>query len=305
MVAVLLVVSAVVFFLGKGIAPGSAATVIIGSEGATPVQIAQLRHKLGLDQPLYVQYYHWLADAVRLRLGVSPISHRQVRSEIAQQVPVTLELALFSIFVATAVGVPLGVLAAIKANGWFDTSIRVVLLAAYSLPAFLTGILLLLLASKYFGSLYQAQYTPITDSLIGNLQCMVLPVLAVAVPTSAVTMQVTRGAMLDALNQPYVQMARAKGAKRRNIYFKHALKNALPVVMTLQGFLLGVILSGLVVVETVFSLPGLGRGLVLATTTRDFQLLVPETLIIAGVFVLTNMMVELIHPLIDRRVVAE
>src|SRR6266487_6426435 len=117
MLAVLLVVSAVVFFLGKGIAPGSAATVIIGSEGATPAQIQQLRHKLGLDQPLYVQYYHWLVDALRLRLGVSPISHLEVRSEIAQQVPVTLELALLSILLATVIGVPLGVVAAIKANG--------------------------------------------------------------------------------------------------------------------------------------------------------------------------------------------
>jgi peptide/nickel transport system permease protein len=305
LLAVLFAVSAIVFFLGKGIAPADVSTVILGTEGATPAQVKHLRHQLGLDRPLYAQYFYWLGDALRGRLGISPINHLSVKSQIAQQVPVSLELAFLSVLLSTLIGVPLGVVAAIKANGIWDTGIRLTLLTIFSLPVFITGILLLLVASKYLGPLYQAEYTAISKNLVGNLQSMALPIVAIAIPTAAVTMQVTRGAMLEALEQPYIQMAHAKGARLRSIRYRHALKNALPVIITLQGFLFGIFLSGLVVVENVFSLPGLGRGLVVATAQRDFQLLVPETIIIAGAFVLTNMVVELVHPIIDRRVIPE
>lgn len=305
LVAVLFAVSVVVFFLGRGIAPGDAGTVIIGTDGATPEQLAKVRHDLGLDQPLYLAYVNWLGDAVRLQLGSSPISGLSVTSQLSQQLAVSIELAFLAIVVTTLLGVPLGVVAAVHANGFWDAAIRVLLLSIFSVPVFLTGILLVLLGANYLGPLYQAQYVPISTSLGGNLQSMVLPTIAIAIPTAALTMQMTRTAMIEALSEPHIQMARAKGASLRNIRYVHALKNALPEILTLQAFLFGIFLGGLVVVENVFNLPGLGRGIVVAINQRDFQLLIPQTLVIAAVFVIANTLVEILHPVLDKRVIQQ
>lgn len=305
LVAVLFAVSVVVFFLGRGIAPGDAGTVIIGTDGATPGQIAKVRHDLGLDQPLYLAYVNWLGDAIRLQLGSSPISGLSVTSQLSQQLAVSIELAFLAIMVTTLLGIPLGVVAAVHANGFWDATIRVLLLSIFSVPVFLTGILLVLLGANYLGPLYQAQYVPISTSLGGNLQSMVLPTIAIAIPAAALTMQMTRTAMIEALSEPHIQMARAKGASLRNIRYVHALKNALPEILTLQAFLFGIFLGGLVVVENVFTLPGLGRGIVVAISQRDFQLLIPQTLVIAAVFVIANTFVEILHPMLDKRVIQQ
>lgn len=305
LVAVLFAVSVVVFFLGRGVAPGDAGTVIIGTDGATPEQIAKVRHDLGLDQPLYLAYVNWLGDAVRLQLGSSPISGLSVTSQLSQQLAVSIELAFLAIVLTTLLGVPLGVVAAVHANGFWDAAIRVLLLSIFSVPVFLTGILLVLLGANYLGPLYQAQYVPISTGLGGNLQSMVLPTIAIAIPTAALTMQMTRTAMIEALSEPHIQMARAKGASLWNIRYVHALKNALPEILTLQAFLFGIFLGGLVVVENVFNLPGLGRGIVVAINQRDFQLLIPQTLVIAAVFVVANTLVEILHPILDKRVIQQ
>jgi peptide/nickel transport system permease protein len=300
---VLLAVSAIVYFLGRGVAPGNIGTVIVGVDGATPAQIAHVRHELGLDRPMYVSYLLWLEDAVRFRFGFSPISRLTVTSQLAREVPVSLELAVLSIALTTLIGVPLGVITATHSSKKVNSTIRVTSLTIFSVPVFVSGILLLWLAAKYFPSLYQVTYVPISSSLVGNLKCMVLPVIAVALPTSALTMQMTRSAMLEALSEPYVLMAHAKGAKLWRIRYLHALKNALPAVITLQGFLMGAFLGGLVIVENVFDLPGLGRGIVTAISQRDFQLLIPQVLVIAVFFVLSNTLAEIAHPMIDKRLV--
>ena len=305
LVAVLLAVSVVVFFLGRGVAPGDVGTVIIGTDGATPAQIEKVRHELGLDRPLYIAYFKWLGDAVRLRLGSSPISGLSVTSQLAQQLPVSLELAFLSVVLTTLIGVPLGVIAAVHANGVWDTAIRVVLLSIFSIPVFLSGILLLLVAANYLGPFYKPQYVPISTSLVGNLECMVLPTIAIAIPTAALTMQITRTAMIEAFAEPHIQMAHAKGATLRNIRYVHALKNVVPQVLTLQGFLFGIFLGGLVVVENIFNLPGLGRGIIVAINQRDFQLLIPQTLLIAACFVIVNTVIELIHPILDKRLIEQ
>jgi len=305
LIAVIFVVSIVVFFLGRGVAPGDVGTVIIGTDGATQEQIAKVRHDLGLDEPLYLAYVHWLSDTMLLRLGSSPISGLSVKSQLSQQLPVSLELAFLAVVLTTLIGVPLGIVAAVHANGIFDTTIRVVVLSIFSIPVFLTGILLLLVGSKYLGPLYQANYVPLSTSLVGNLQSMALPTIAIAIPTAALTMQMTRTAMIEALAEPHIQMAHAKGASLRNIRYIHALKSALPAIITLQAFLFGIFLGGLVVVENIFNLPGLGRGIVVAINQRDFQLLIPQTLIIAAFFVIANTVVEIIHPILDKRVIEQ
>lgn len=305
LVAVIFVVSILVFFLGRGVAPGDVGTVIIGTDGATPEQIAEVRAELGLDEPLYKAYLQWLGDAVLLRLGSSPISGLSVTSQLSEQIPVSLELAFLAVVLTTLIGVPLGIVAAIHANGIFDTTIRVVVLSIFSIPVFLTGILLLLVGSKYLGPLYQANYVPLSTSVVGNLQSMALPTIAIAIPTAALTMQMTRTAMIEALAEPHIQMAHAKGASLRNIRYIHALKGALPAIITLQAFLFGIFLGGLVVAENIFNLPGLGRGIVVAINQRDFQLLIPQTLVVAAFFVIANTVVEIIHPILDKRVIEE
>ena len=301
---VLLAVSAIVYFLGRGVAAGDVGTVIIGVDGATPAQIAHVRHELGLDRPLVVAYFLWLKHAVQLDFGFSPISHLTVRSQLEQEVPISLELALLSIGLTTLIGVPLGVVTATRSNRLVNAVIRVSSLTVFSVPVFLSGIALLWFAAKYVPSLYQISYVPISASLIGNLKCMVLPVVSIALPTSALTMQMTRSAMLDALSEPYVLMAQAKGVKPWRIRYLHALKNALPAVITLQGFLMGAFLGGLVIVENVFALPGLGRGIVTAISQRDYQLLIPQVLVIAAFFVFSNTLAEIAHPMIDKRLVS-
>lgn len=302
LVAVLFAVSVVVYFLGRGVAPGDVGTVIVGVDGATPAQIAHVRHELGLDRPMYVAYVKWLDHAIHLDLGRSPISQLSVRSQLAQELPVSLELAVLAVVLTTMIGVPLGVVAATHSNKVWDAVIRVTLLTVFSIPVFLSGIIFLFIGAKYLGGFYQSSYIPIGHDLVGNLQSMTLPTIAIALPTSALTMQMTRSAMLDALAEPHIQMTRAKGVRLWRIRYIHALKNALPTVMTLQGFLLGIFLGGLVLVENVFSLPGLGRGIVTAISQRDFQLLMPQVLVIAAFFVVSNMVVEILHPLIDKRV---
>jgi peptide/nickel transport system permease protein len=303
LIAVLFAISAVTYFLGRGVTPGDVGTYIVGVEGATPEQIARVRHELHLDEPLYVAYFDWLGDAARLDLGKSPVSQLSVKTQLGQELPVSLELALLAVALTTLIGVPLGVIAATRSSRAWDAAIRVVLLSIFSVPIFLSGIVFLFLGAKYFSSLYEVTYVPLTDNLVGNLQSMALPVLAIALPSSAFTMQMTRSAMLDALGEPHIQMAFAKGVKLWRIRYIHAFKNALPAVLTLQGFLLGIFLGGVVVVENIFSLPGLGRGVLAAISQRDFQLLIPQVLVIAAVFVISNTAVEIIHPMIDKRVI--
>jgi peptide/nickel transport system permease protein len=204
-------------------------------------------------------------------------------------------------FISTAIGIPLGILGAVHANKAFDFAIRAVLLVGFSVPIFVAGILLLLFGSKYLGPLYSSSYTPISESITGNLQSMFLPAMAISIPISAMTMQMTRTSMLEMLGQPFVTMARAKGARRRSILYIHALKNAMSPVLTLLGFQFGILLGGLFVVEAIFSLPGVGRGLLVAIGQRDYPLVMAITLVIAAAFVVVNVLVDLIYPILDPR----
>jgi peptide/nickel transport system permease protein len=300
LITVLIAVSAIIFLLGSLI-PGDLATILVGSEGATPEQFERVRNELGLNDSLAVQYGRWISGVVQGDFGVSPITGRSVNAELAAQVPVSLELTIFAMFISTAIGIPLGILGAVHANKAFDFAIRSVLLVGFSIPIFVAGILLLLVGSKYFGPLYSSSYTPISESITGNLQSMFLPAMAISIPISAMTMQMTRTSMLEMLGQPFVTMARAKGARRRSILYIHALKNAMSPVLTLLGFQFGILLGGLFVVEAIFSLPGVGRGLLVAIGQRDYPLVMAITLVIAAAFVVVNVLVDLIYPILDPR----
>jgi peptide/nickel transport system permease protein len=298
---VMLAVSAAVFFAGNALAPGSAVTMLIGAEGATSQQQQQLRHQLGLDKPLGAQYWEWITGVLRGDFGVSPISHRTANAVLAQEMPVSFELAFLALLAAAVVGIPVGALAAVWADRPFDYLVRGVTLTGLSIPVFVTGTLLVLGASRYAPGLYAVSFVPVWADPAGNLVSVFFPVLTAAAPTTALLMQMTRGTMLECLSQPYVTVADARGVPRWSLYFIHALKNALPPILTFLGFQFGILLGSLFVVENVFSLPGLGSGVVASINNRDYVLLEAQVMVIAAAFVVGNVVVDVLEPIIDPR----
>jgi peptide/nickel transport system permease protein len=295
---VLLVVSFLVYWLGTFI-PGDAATVIVGSEGATAEQYRDLRRRLGLDDPVPIQYSRWLGNAVRGDFGKSPISGRLVVEDVGRQLPVSIELAVLALVGSIAIGVPVGIVAARRANTRSDLALRSSFLVLFSIPPFVAGVLLVLAGSLYLGPLYQSRFVPLAEDPLGNLRALLLPALSVALPLAAMTAQMTRTALLEVLAEPFIVTARAKGLHDRAIMYGHALKNALVPVVTLQGYVFGSLLGGLIVTEQVFNLPGLGRGLLTALNGRDYPLVIGGTLVIAASYVLVNLIVDLLYPVLD------
>lgn len=298
---VLLLCSAAVFFAGNLLAPGSAVTTLIGAEGATAEQRRAMEQRLGLDRPLPVQYMAWLAGAARLDFGVSPISNRRATDVILQEAPASLELALLVLGFATLLGVPAGVAAAVRAGSWLDHMIRVLAMASLAIPIFVLGTVALLTFSTYLPGFVSATFVPFSVNPAENLRGLLLPVVTATIPTAAQLMQMTRATMLEVLSQPYVAMAFARGVPLWRIYFIHALKNALPPVITFQGFLLGILLGSLFIVETVFSVPGLARGLIGSLNNRDYVVLMAQVMVIATFFIAGNLVAELLVAAIDPR----
>jgi len=300
MLAVLLAVSVLVFALGSRI-PGDLTSVIVGQEGATPEQYAEVRQRLGLDRPLPVQYLRWLGNAVQGDLGTSPITGRTVSSDLARQIPVSLELTGLCLFLSTLVGLPAGMLAAVHANKRLDVLIRSLLLVIFSVPVFVIGILVLLVGSQVAPGLFQVAYTPWSEDPGRHLLGLVFPLLTITPPITAMTMQMTRSAMLEVLSAPYIVTARAIGVRVWRIHYLHALRNALPPIITFIGFQFGILLGGLIVIEQIFSIPGLGRGMLEAISTRDYPMVTATTLVFATTFVIVNAAVDLLYPVLDPR----
>lgn len=300
MILVLLAVSALVFALGALI-PGDLTSVIVGQEGATEEQFAEVRRKLGLDKPLFLQYFYWLVNALQGDFGTSPITGRTVTADLLQQIPVSLELALLTLVVSTLIGVPAGVVAAVHANKRLDVLIRMSLLFTFSVPIFVIGILLLLVGSRWAPDLFRVSYTRWVDDPVMHIRSMAMPLLTIAFPITAMTMQMTRSSVLEVLHNPYIVTARAVGVREKRIQYLHALRNALPPIVTFIGFQLGILLGGLIVIEQIFSLPGLGRGMLEAINTRDYPMVTATTLVFATAFVFINALVDMLYPLLDPR----
>lgn len=299
-VGVLAVLSFGIFSLATAI-PGDIATVIVGTEGATDEQFAALRERYGLDGSFLERYVDWVTGVLRLDFGTSPITGRSVSSDLAQQIPVSLELAVLGLLISTLIGVPLGVLAARHAHGGIDVGMRVGLLVVSSLPSFVLGILVVLYGSRYLPALYTSRYTPLTVDVVENLRSMAFPVLVISIPLAAIAMQMTRAAMIEQMSSDYVRLARAKGVGESRVFLLHALKNALPPLVTMLGYQFGLLLGGLFVVEQIFSLPGLGRGLLGAIGERDYPFVAAATMVLAAAFVIGNTIVDLVQPSLDPR----
>jgi len=297
---VLLAVSALVFAMGTLI-PGDLTSVIVGQEGATDEQFAEVRRRLGLDQPLPVRYISWLGNALTGDLGTSPITGRSIASDLALQVPVSLELATLTLIVSTLLGLPAGILAAVHANRKLDVIVRGVLLFTFSVPVFVIGILILLVGSRWLPGLFQVSYVPWAQDAWMHVRSMTMPLLTIAFPITAMTMQMVRSALLEVLHEPFITTARAVGVQERRIEYLHALRCALPTIVTFIGFQFGILLGSLIVVEQIFSLPGLGRGMLDAINTRDYPMVTATALVFAIAFVVINVIVDLLYPLLDPR----
>ncbi|NII69682.1 ABC transporter permease subunit [Microbacterium ulmi] len=299
-VSLLLELSFLIFLVGAVI-PGDAALAVAG-QGEVPLErLNELREQLGLNDPIIVRYWTWLSGALTGDLGNSVVSQRPILADVARAFPVTLELSLLGMAVALAIGLPVGVFAASHAGSVADRVLRGSTLLFLSLPSFVLALLLILSASRFLPAIYSSFYVGFAEDPIGHLRSVALPALAVGLPLSGQIAQITRSSMVEAVREPFVLTARAKGLSPRRIEYDHALRVALSPIVTLSGLLFGSLIGGLLLIERIFNLPGLGRALINAIGDRDFQFVVAATLVIAGVYVVVNLIVDLLYPILDPR----
>jgi peptide/nickel transport system permease protein len=299
-VPVLLGESVVTFALVR-LVPGDPVTVLLGP-GYTPEQAEALRERYALDRPLPVQYLAWLGRAVRGDLGQSIFTGEQVSRAILERLPVTLELAAIGVAFAVLVGVPLGVISAIWPGRWIDHAARFGGLLGISVPGFWLGGMLILALSLKLGVLPSGRFVHWVDDPLENVRRMLMPGLALGLAVAAVVMRTANSAMLDVIGQDYTRTARAKGLSERVVIVRHALRNALMPIVTVIGLQAGYLLGGSVVIEQVFSLPGVGRLALQAIAGRDYALLQGTVLFATVTFVLINLLVDLLYARLDPRV---
>ena len=274
--------------------PGDPVKMMLAEFVTSPDQIAEMRAQLHLDEPLPQQYGRFVVNALRGDLGTSIRSRRPVATEIAENVASTAQLALASMAIAVAIGVPLGLLAALFRNTWLDVGSMVVALLGVSMPSFWLGLLMIFVFSLHLA------WFPATGG--GDLLHLVLPSLTLGTIASAIIARLTRSSMLEVLGQDYVRTARAKGLAWWGVVVRHALKNALIPIITIFGLQFGNLLAGAVIVETVFSRPGLGRLIVGGILAKDFPLVQGTVLFVAASYVMINVLVDFAYAFVDPRI---
>lgn len=292
-------------FVAIRLVPGDAITATLGTEAGmlTDVQRQALERYYGLDKPGWQQYFVWLGEALKGNLGFSIRHGKAVSSLILERFPLTLELALFAMVIALVIGIPIGLLSAIKQNSIFDILGRFIALAGLAMPNFLVGTLIIFALSVYFRILPNAgDYTDFATNPLKNLQQLFFPAFTLGFAFSASVMRMTRSSMLEVLNEDYVRTARSKGLANRRIINKHALRNALIPVITLIGVEMGYLLGGAFIVEQIFALPGLGRLTINAVSQREYALVQGASLFIALNIVVVNLLVDLLYATLDPRI---
>ncbi len=299
-IPVLLVVAVAVFLLLR-LTPGDPAAVIAG-DIATSEQIEQIRSSLGLDQPIVVQFGIWFGKVLRGDLGESFFFKMSVAELIAQRIEPTLALAACTIVLAVLVAVPLGVLAAWRHGGWLDRALMGFSTLGFSIPVFVLGYLLIWLVSLELGWLPVQGYRRIADGFGPFIRHLILPSVTLAVIYVALIARVTRAAVAEALTEDFVRTARAKGLPERRVLIRHALANAAVPIVTVIGIGLALLIGGVVVTESVYSIPGLGRLTVDAVLARDFPTIQGVILLFSVAYVLVNLLIDLSYLLLDPRI---
>ena len=296
----LLIASLIVFTLPRLI-PGDAVQLML-SEKAYAKDIAELRVKLGLDRPMYVQYVDWLGHVVRGDLGESLWTRRPVLEEIGQRLPVTLTLAGFALTFALAIALPVGVISATRQDSLADFFARSTAILGLSVPNFWLATLLIVMPAIWWGWRPVGDFVEFAASPLGYLRQLLLPAVVLGIAASAALMRLTRGMLLEVLRQDYVRTAWAKGLAERAIVLKHGLRNAIIPVMTLLGTQLPQIIGGTVVIETVFGLPGMSRFLFDAINQRDYPVIQGVNLVVVSTVVMVNLAVDALYAVLDPRI---
>ena len=298
---VTLAVISLVVFTGVRLIPGDPARVLAGTD-ADEAGLAEIREKYGLDDPISVQYLRWIGLALRGDLGESIRTHEPVARTVAMKLPITLELACLSLLVALALALPAGVFAALRRNTVWDVLANGVSLCGLSVPNFWLGIMLILLLSVRLGWLPASGFVPLLEDPLGNLRRMLMPAFVLGTGLAAVLMRQTRNSMLEVLSADYIRTAYSKGLRQRAVVLRHAIRNGLIPVVTVLGLQMGALMSGAVVTEQIFVVPGFGRLIVEAVFTRDYPLVQGVVLITASAYVLVNFLVDLSYSLLNPRI---
>lgn len=298
----LLGIAIIVFLLMRSI-PGDVVTNLVGLQGNVSAErLQELRRMFGLDLPIHLQFKEWILGVLRGDLGTSLRTSRPVVQDLILRFPVTLELTTLSLVFAVLVALPAGIAAAVNRGGPVDLAVSVLALLGLSVPGFYLGILLILLFSLRLGWLPPAGYIPFAENPLDNLRHMVLPALSLGLILAAATVRISRSTMLEVLGRDYIRTARAKGLTEGRVRYRHALRNALIPVITVVGLQFGTLLGGAVIIEQVFSLPGIGRFALEGINLRDYPVVQGAVLLIAGAFVLVNLVVDVLYSLIDPRI---
>ena len=300
-----LVAASVLIFVFIHLIPGDPAAVMLGDQ-ATPEQVARLRTRLGLDQPLPVQYLYWIGSALQGDLGRSIFFDEPVTSVIADGAETSILLATITMVWVVLIGVPVGVIAAMRRGSWLDQTLSGIAMLLASIPTFWVGLYLILVFAVQLGWLPSSGYPSIfEEGGLSNLRYLLLPSLALAAPNAALILRLTRASMLDVSKEDYVRTAHAKGISPRRVTIRHILRNALLVVVSAFGFTFAALISEAVVTETVFALPGIGRTVVQSILRRDYPVIQGVVLVIVCIYLLLNLLVDISYRFLDPRVELE
>ncbi|MET0437981.1 MAG: ABC transporter permease [Devosia sp.] len=306
LIPILFGISIVVFLIMR-LLPGDVAAMILGGDeeggsGVSAEAVEALRMQLGLNKPLWIQYFDWIWGLVRLDAGNSLWSGRPVFVEIGERVPLTMELAFLALAISMLIAIPIGVYSAVRQDSWIDYLFRSISIAGLAVPSFWLGTMVILFLTLWFHWTPPLGYMPFTRNPWINLQQLIWPALVLGFGNAALISRMTRSTMLEVLREDYVRTARAKGLKPRAVLGAHALRNAVLPVLTLGAIELGGLLGGTVVMETIFTLPGIGRYLVDAIYHRDYPVVQTIILLMGVLYVVLNLIVDILYGVFDPRI---
>ncbi|MGP4105672.1 ABC transporter permease [Virgibacillus sp. L01] len=291
----------VFIFVVMRVVPGDVAQTILGTD-ATPAALEQLRQDFGLNQPLYEQYLNWIGGVLTGDFGESMRTGQEVLPDILNRFKITFELTFLSALISWIIAIPLGIIAAMKRNSNVDFGVRIISLLGVSIPNFALATVLILILSLMFSYSTPVGYVGFFEDPTRNLEIMIIPAIVLGTAMAGAVMRMTRSSVLEILRQDFIRTIRAKGAKERVVIFQHALRNAMIPILTIIGLQIGTLLGGTVIIEQIFSLPGLGQLVLTGITQRDFMVVQGAVLFIAFVFVMINLLVDILYSYLDPRI---
>jgi peptide/nickel transport system permease protein len=304
LIPTLFLVTLIVFFSVRFI-PGSIVDLMtsqLSASGGEVIQKADIEAILGLDKPVYIQYFNWMGHAVRGDLGESLWQGRDITSDIISKIPISLELGFLAILTGLCISLPIGIYSAIRQDTMGDYIGRSIAILFIAIPSFWLGTMVVVFPSSWWGWSPAVQYYPITENLGANLVQFIIPAVIMGMVMSGTSMRMTRTMMLEVLRQDYIRTAWSKGLRERVVVIRHAMRNALIPVVTIIGMQIPVLIGGSVIMETIFNLPGMGRFMIDALNRRDYPIISGINLVMASVILCVNLTVDLTYSLLDPRI---